>query len=102
MLQGMISPPAAMGSAAVLSGIQAQLMGMSAANSGSFAAVMPAGLDGASARAAAQQLASAMEFETNFALGLEQMMELSGTVGIAATSYDAIDAIGAANVGAIV
>jgi hypothetical protein len=98
----MVSTPAAMGSAAVLSGIQAQLMGMSAANSGSFAAVVPAGLDGASARAVVQQLASASEFEANFMLGLEQMLELSGTVGIAATSYEAIDAIGAANVGSLV
>lgn len=102
MLQGMVSTPTAMGSAAVLSGIQAQLMGMSAANAGSFAAVEPAGLDGASARAMVQQLASATEFETNFMLGLEQMLELSGTVGIAATSYEAIDAIGAANVGSLV
>lgn len=102
MLQGMVSAPAAMGSAAVLSGIQGQLMAMNAANSASFAAVMPAGLDGASARAVVQQLASATEFETNFMLGLEQMLELSGTVGIASTSYEAIDAIGAANVGALV
>jgi len=102
MLQGMVSTPAAMGSGAVLSGIQAQLMAMTAANAGSSTALTPPGLDGASARAVAQQIASATVFQTNFLLGLEQMMELSSTLGIAATTFDTVDALGAANVTALV
>lgn len=102
MLQGMVSTPAAMGSAGVLSGIQAQLMAMSAANGASATALVPPGLDGASSRALAQQVASAAEFETNFLLGLEQMMELSATLGIASTTFDAVDAMGAANVTSLV
>lgn len=102
MLQGVVSAPAVMGSAASLAAIQAQLMAMSAANSASAAAVEPPGLDGASARAVAQQLASATEFEANFLLGLEQMMELSGTLGIVGTTFTAVDALGAANVSALV
>lgn len=102
MLQGMVSTPAAMGSAGVLGAIQAQLMGMSAANGASATALVPPGLDGASSRALAQQVASAGVFETNFLLGLEQMMELSATLGIASTTFDAVDALGAANVTSLV
>ncbi len=102
MLQGMVSTPAAMGSAGVLGAIQAQLMAMSAANGASATALVPPDLTAASARALAQQHASAAVFETNFLLALEQMMELSATLGIASTTFDAVDALGAANVTSLV
>ncbi len=102
MLTGMVSMPAAAGSAAVLSGIQAQLAAMTAANAASSAAIIPPGLDGASARAVAQQAASAATFQTNFLLGIEQLMELSSTVGLASAAYEIHDAAGASQIAALV
>lgn len=95
MLTGMVSTPAAVGSAAVLAGIQGQLAAMTAANAASSGATIPPGLDGASARAVAQQAASAATFQTNFLAGIEQMMELSGTVATASVTHEVADAGGA-------
>lgn len=98
MLQGMVSTPAAVGSAGTLSAIQAQLAAMSAANAACSSMTIPPGLDGASARAVVQQLASAASFEANFLTGIEQMAELSATLVAASAAYDVHDAAGVTSI----
>ncbi len=102
MTTGMVSTPAAVGSAGALGAIQAQLAAMTAANAACQATALPPGLDGASARAVAQQLASAATFEANFLAGIEQMTELASTLVSAATAYDIKDAAGVAAIASLI
>ena len=94
---GISSVPAMAGTVGVLQGIQAQLAGMGAANSGAAASVVGAGNEGASALAMAKQQMNAAQFAAAFNAGIEQMLELSTTIQAASATTVATD-LGSARV----
>ena len=98
MLFGINSTAGMVGSAGVLAAIQAQMAATSAANGVAAAALRPPGNEGASARALASQHVNAAMFETNFALGLKEMMELIPTLTAASAATEATAVAGAARI----
>ncbi|MDV3306324.1 hypothetical protein BB737_09600 [Mycobacterium avium subsp. hominissuis] len=89
---GMTSFAGIAASVGTLQAMQAELAGVAAANEGASQAITPAGNEGASAMAMAQQKASSALFATQFALGIEQMMELNGAILSASAATEVTDA----------
>ena len=84
---------AGMGTAVgVLQGIQSALAGFTAANEGASEALLPPGSEGASAMAMTQQRASSAAFASMFTAGIEQMMELNGSITTSSTATEVADA----------
>ncbi len=97
-LFGIHSTEAMGGTIGVLGAIQAQIASAAAANGATAAAVIPAGNEGASARALLNQNANAAMFAKDFSLGLKEMMELLPTLTAATVTTEATAIAGAQSI----
>ncbi len=93
--------PALLGQNALVQTTSGLLASAGAASTGAAAALTPPGMEGASLRAVAQQIAAVEQWAGMFSLGMEQIISRSADTEVASATNTMVDQAGSSVLAAI-